>query len=101
MKSPVNLDRYRKKKSKERILAALEAMYFDILAHLEDEKGQIHPDEMEEFLVQVLVDHLTGNLENCSDYAALDHHYRRFDHRLRAGLHTRLKSMRHFQNLKK
>lgn len=100
MNNLTDLNAFRKRKSNARVFQALEALYAEVLDQLRDERNEIHPEELEEFLIQVLVDHMTGHLESTADIAHLNDHYRRFDTRLRRCLHTRIQSLQRFQSLK-
>jgi ABC-type sulfate/molybdate transport systems ATPase subunit len=95
--SLVALDAFRKRKMRLRVFLALEALYTEVLERLADERNEIHPEELEEFMLQVLADHLTGSLKSPDEVALLDENYRRFDERLRRCLQTRLRSLKHFQ----
>ncbi len=97
----VQLDRFRKQKSKARVFEALEQFYQEVLIRLEDQNHQIAPEEFEEFMVQVLGDHLVGRLESSRQTDSLDHHYKRFDERLKACLKTKLKTLSHFEQLQR
>ncbi|WP_373531165.1 hypothetical protein [Vampirovibrio sp.] len=97
----VNLQSVRQRKSKVRVFEALEHFYGEILNRLEDQNKQIDPQEFEEFMVQVLGDHLVSNLSSSGDLTSLDENYRRFDDRLRACLRTKLKTLGHFEKVQK
>lgn len=97
----VNMTAFRKKKSKVRVFEALEQFYQEVLIRLEDQHQQIDPDEFEEFMVQVLGDHLVDGLESSQQLEQLDQNYRRFDERLRACLRTKLKTLSHFEKVQK
>lgn len=97
----VNLNAYRKRKSKARVIEALEQFQQDVLLPLEAEQGPLRPEEFEEFIVQLLGDHLVDRLESLGDIQRLDEHYRHFDGRLRKCLDTKLKSLARFEELKR
>lgn len=96
-----NLNDYRKIKTRARVFEALEVLYMEVLTRLENEKGEIEHEELEEFLIQVLGDHLVGDLDSMQDMHQLDENYRRFDARLRKTLQTKMKSLRHFESMRK
>lgn len=97
----VTLQSFRKRKSKVRVFEALEHFYREVLNRLEDQNNQIDPDEFEEFMVQVLGDHLVSTLSTSGDLKSLDQGYRRFDDRLRECLRTKLKTLAHFESVQK
>ncbi len=99
-----DLRAYRKQKSMQRVLEALEQFeQFQkaVLIPLEGHAGKasFSPDELEEFMLQVLGDHLVGRLESVQEIQALDENYRRFDGRLRRCLQTKLKSLARFESI--
>jgi DNA-directed RNA polymerase alpha subunit len=93
------LNDYRKTKTRARVFNALDHLYWEVLTRLEDEAGRIDPEEMEEFLVQVLGDHLVGDLESMREVNQLDENYRRFDSRLRKCLHHKILSLGRFEGI--
>jgi hypothetical protein len=97
----MTLQSFRKRKSKVRVFEALEYFYGEVLNRLKDQNNQIDPDEFEEFMVQVLGDHLVSSLCASSDLKSLDQGYRRFDNCLRACLRTKLKTLGHFESVQK
>jgi hypothetical protein len=94
-----NLNTYRRRKANARVFEALEQLYVEVLSRLEDENEQINPEEFEEFMVQVLGDHLVGNLTSGQDFRTLDENYRRFDTRLRNCLQTKMKTLQRFETI--
>jgi hypothetical protein len=97
----IDLNSYRKRRSKDRVFEALEQFQQEILLPLEEEQGALRPEEFEEFIVQLLGDHLVGQLESMGDIQRLDEQYRHFDGRLRKCLQTKLKSLAIFESVKK
>lgn len=97
----VNINSFRKRKSKARVFEALEQFYLEVLGRLEDQNKRIDPEEFEEFMVQVLGDHLVSTLDSSKELDSLDQGYRRFDDRLRACLRTKLKTLGHFERVQK
>lgn len=99
--SVTDLTVYRKRRSKDRVFEALEQFHQEILLPLQQENAQLAPDEYEEFIVQLLGDHLVGLLESVNDMHILDERYRHFDGRLRKCLQTKLKSLAVFESVKR
>lgn len=97
----VNLTVFRKKKSNERVFEALERFYQEVLIRLEDQHQNINPNEFEEFMAQVLGDHLVDGLKTGQQMEQLNQNYRRFDERLRMCLQTKLKTLSHFEKVQK
>jgi hypothetical protein len=97
----INISSYRKRKSKDRVFEALEQFHQEVLLPLQHEKAPLNPEEYEEFIVQLLGDHLVGLLESVQDMRILDERYRHFDGRLRRCLQTKLKSLAIFENAKR
>lgn len=97
----VNINAYRKRKSKARVFEALEQFHQEVLIRLENQNHQIDPEEFEEFMVQVLGDHLIGNLESTRQVELLNQQYKRFDNRLKACLKTKLKTLGHFEKIQR
>lgn len=94
----IDMNIYRKRKSKSRVVEALELFHRDVLMPFENEEQPISAEEFEEFMVQVLGDHLVGRLESASEIQALDENYQRFDGRLKKCLQTKLKTLARFEN---
>lgn len=97
----VSMNMFRKRKSKARVFEALEQFHREVLIRLEDQNQQIDPEEFEEFMVQILGDHLVGNLDSAKQTALLEREYQRFDERLRACLRTKLKTLGHFEKVQR
>lgn len=96
-----DLDLYRRRKARMRVFAALERLYLEVLTHLADDERRISPAEFEEFMVQVLGDHLVGDLDETMDLQRLDQNYRCFDARLRRCLQVKLMSLKHFERARR
>jgi hypothetical protein len=96
----IDLNTYRKRKSKDRVVEALEQFQQEVLLPLKESQAPLRPEEWEEFIVQILGDHLVGQLASLRDIQALDEHYRHFDGRLRKCLQTKLKSLAIFESAK-
>lgn len=95
------LSDYRKRKTKARVFEALEELHAEVLTRLEDDRYQVSPEEFEEFIVQVLADHLTGLIDSSQDQDQLNNHYRRFDAKLRKCMQVKLRSLRHFESMQR
>lgn len=99
-----DLNVFRKRKSMQRVFEALERFeHFqkEVLVPLEGntENASLNPEELEEFMLQVLGDHLVSRMESVKEIQVLDENYRRFDGRLRRCLQTKLKSLARFENM--
>ena len=95
----IDLNGYRKRKSKSRVLEALEQFHRDVLMPFEQDVQPISSEAFEEFMVQVLGDHLVGRLDSAQEVQALDENYQRFDVRLKKCLQTKLKTLARFERL--
>ena len=97
--NPINLESFRTRRSRARVMDAIDKLYEETKFCLADDEGVISPQDREEFLLQVLVDHLSANAEDLG-VGALDEDYRRFDGQLRHRLQTRLRTLKHFANVR-
>lgn len=97
----IDLNTFRKRKSRTRVFEALDRFHQEILLPMEQEGLDITPEELEEFLVQVLGDHLVGKLNSARDFHVLDENYHRFDSHLRKCLQAKLRSLAHFESVKR
>jgi hypothetical protein len=108
----ININQYRKSKSRARVLEALAHFQSESLTHLTDENNSLDLEAFEEFMAQVLGDHLAGQLADerkplagsqskASGVAAgvaagVAESYRRFNSRLKKRLQAKLKSRQLF-----
>jgi hypothetical protein len=100
---PINIQQFRKVKSRARVLDALEHFQAEALTHLTDENNVLDLEAFEEFMAQVLGDHLTGQMNAEMGYAAgqpkVAENYRRFSTRLKKRLQSKMKAQQYFEPL--
>lgn len=96
---PINIQSYRKRKSRSRLLQALEYFYTEILQPDNEDAILSDADELEEFLAEVLADQLVGRLSSSKDIRGMDQQYRQFDQRLRRALQVKMKALSHFESM--
>lgn len=100
---PIDFAAYRKRKNKSRVFEALEQFQQDVLIPLETEKSdsKVIPDEIEEFIVQVLGDQMVSKLGSANETRTLKANYKRFASRLKKCLQTKLNTLRRFEGFEK
>ncbi len=86
----IQLSDYRDKRNHQRVQAALNQLYWGVLKTLQDETQRINPDDLEEFFVNAVADHLMSEFVSVSDVEALAEHYDSFDRNLRQAIYQRL-----------
>jgi hypothetical protein len=95
----VSITGFRKRKSRSRLLEALEKFQKDVLLPGSQDPSPWDNEDMEEFLSQVLGDHLIGKLHSSQDVRGMAHEYRQFAQRLRRAMQTKLKSLARFESM--
>lgn len=95
---PTNINQYRKSKSRARVLDALEHFQTQAVTYLADEHNSLDLEAFEEFMAQVLGDHLTrqSSAEASDQQNDLAANYRRFNTRLKKRLQTKMKTRQLF-----
>jgi len=97
--SLIEMQSFRKRKSRSRLIEALERFYTEVLLP-ENADGLLSvADEYEEFTADILADHIVGQLGSSKDITAMDQQYRRFDQRLRTALQRKMKTLAHFEGM--
>lgn len=94
-----DMSRYRKRKSRSRLFELLERFQLEVLLPNSTEPSPTDNEDMEEFLSQVLADHLIDKLHSSKDIRGMDQQYRHFDQRLRTALQTKLRSLARFEGM--
>ena len=97
--SLLSMTAYRKRKSRTRLLEALERFETDVLYPARMEPSPSVQEDMAEFLGQVLADHLIGNIQTSKDTHQLNRQYRHFLRQLRKKLEIKLKSLARFETM--
>jgi hypothetical protein len=101
MATPQLLDitRYRKRKSHGRIMELMERFFTDVTMPKAEEPVLQDADELEEFMAQVLADHLIGKLNSSNDATGLKAQFRQFNQRLKRGLQIKMRTRARFEAL--
>jgi hypothetical protein len=97
--SLIEMQSYRKRKSRSRLIEALDRFYTEVLLPANQENLLAHADEYEEFTAEILAEHLTEKLQSARDIRGLDQQYRQFDQRLRQALQRKFKSLALFESM--
>ena len=86
----IRLADYRHQRDYARVQESLNQLYWGVLQTLGNSRGQIHPDDLETFFVEVIADHLMANFASMSDVESLAQDFDHFDNRLRMAICDRL-----------
>jgi|GEM_PF-5261744 len=95
----IDFQTFRKRKSRSRLLEALERFFTDVLIPNNDESLLADAEEFEEFIAEVLGEHIIGKIRSSKDIRGMDQEYRQFDQRLRHTLQLKIKTLARFEGM--
>ena len=95
----IDFQTFRKRKSRSRLLEAFERFFSDVLLPNSEESLLSEAEEIEEFIAEVLGDHLIGKIRSSKDIRGMEQEARKFDQRLEHTLQLKMKSLARFEGM--